>query len=104
MALAAPLGLWLFRSVGAGANFAAVALLGLATAAFGLSLDVGVARRTGSMASRVTLCSRGAVPLSAVLAVAAMGQSSLYAFAPLHATGHGQAASCRGSSASTRPG
>jgi MFS family permease len=92
IALAAPLALWLFRSVGAGANFAAVTLLGLATAAFGLSSHVGAARRTGPVARRVTLWSRGAAPLSAVLAVAAMGQSSLYAFVPLHATGHGQAA------------
>ncbi len=92
MALAAPLGLWLFRSVGAGANFAAVTLLGLATAAFGLSSHVGAARHTGPVARRVMLWSRGAAPLSAVLAVAAMGQSSLYAFVPLHATGHGQAA------------
>jgi MFS family permease len=92
MALGAPLGLWLFRSVGAGANFAAVTLLGLATAAVGLSSHVGAARRTGPVARRVTLWSRGAAPLSAVLAVAAMGQSSLYAFVPLHATGHGQAA------------
>jgi MFS family permease len=92
MALAAPLGLWLFRSVGAGANFAAVTLLGLTTAAFGLSSHVGAVPRTGPVARRVTLWSRGAAPLSAVLAVAAMGQSSLYAFVPLHATGHGQAA------------
>jgi MFS family permease len=92
IALAAPLGLWLFRSVGAGANFAAVTLLGLATAAFGLSPHVGAARRTAPVAKRVTLWSRSAAPLSAVLAVAAMGQSSLYAFVPLHATGHGQAA------------
>ena len=92
MALAAPLGLWLFRSVGAGANFAAVTLLGLAIAASGLSSHAGTARRTGPVARRVTLWSRGAAPLSAVLAVAAMGQSSIYAFVPLHATGHGQAA------------
>ena len=92
IALAAPLALWLFRSVGAGANFAAVTLLGLATAAFGLSSHVGAARRTGPVARRVTLWSWGAAPLSSVLAVAAMGQSSLYAFVPLHATGHGQAA------------
>lgn len=91
MALAAPLGLWLFRSVGAGANFAAVTLLGMATAAFVLSSHVG-ARRTGPVTRRVTLWSRGAAPLSVVIAVAAMGQSSLYAFVPLHATGHGQAA------------
>ncbi|HSC26970.1 MAG TPA: MFS transporter [Vicinamibacterales bacterium] len=91
MALAAPLGLWLFRSVGAGANFAAVTLLGMATAAFSLWSHVG-ARRTGPVTRPVTLWSRGAAPLSVVLAVAAMGQSSLYAFVPLHATSHGQAA------------
>jgi len=92
IALAAPLALWLFRSVGAGANFAAVTLLGLATAAFGLSSHVGAARRTGPVARRITLWSRDAAPLASVLALAAMGQSSLYAFVPLHATGHGQAA------------
>ncbi len=36
------------------------------------------------------LWSRGALPLSAVLVVAAMGQSALYAFLPLHATASGQ--------------
>ena len=34
MAVAAPLGLWLFREVGASANFALVTLLGLAATAF----------------------------------------------------------------------
>jgi MFS family permease len=38
----------------------------------------------------VRLWSRGATPLSLVLTVAAMGQSALYAFLPLHATAHGQ--------------
>jgi predicted MFS family arabinose efflux permease len=91
MALAAPLGLWLFRSVGVGANFALVTLLGLATAACGLSSHVGTAHRARPGAAHATLVSKAAVPLSAVLAVAAMGQSALYAFVPLHATGHGQA-------------
>jgi MFS family permease len=92
MSLAAPLGLWLFRSVGAGGNFAAVTLLGLVIAACGLSSHLGTARGAGAVVRRVTLWSQGAAPLAAVLAVAAMGQSSLYAFVPLHATEHGQAA------------
>jgi MFS family permease len=89
MAAAAPLGLWLFREVGAGANFALVTLLGLAAAALGLSPRAaadGAAPPHGA----TRLWSRGAVPLSLVLVVAAMGQSALYAFLPLHATAHGQ--------------
>jgi MFS family permease len=91
MAVAAPFGLWLFRASGAGANFFVVTLLGLATGAFALSSHVGAARPAGAPARRATLWSRGAVPLSAVLAVAAMGQSALYAFVPLHVTAQGQA-------------
>lgn len=90
MAVAAPLGLWLFREVGAGANFAMVTVLGLAAAACGLSPGSAGARRVTLALGASPLWSRGAVPLSAVLAVAAMGQSALYAFLPLHATAHGQ--------------
>jgi MFS family permease len=89
MALAAPLGLWLFRDVGPGANFAMVTALGLAAAVFGLS--PGAAPRPGARGPGSTaLWSRGAVPLSTVLVVAAMGQSVLYAFLPLHVAAGGQ--------------
>ena len=90
MAVAAPLGLWLFRELGVGANFAMVTLLGLAVAAFGFSSSTALGRRVASPRGRSPLWSRGALPLSSVLAVAAMGQSSLYTFLPLHATAHGQ--------------
>lgn len=89
MAIAAPLGLWLYRHQGVGANFAVITVLGLAAAMLGL-LPAAAARRA-PMAPRMSrLWSRGAVPLSAVLAVAAMGQSALYTFLPLHASRHGQ--------------
>jgi len=87
MAVAAPLGLWLFREVGAAANFAGVALLGLAAGAFGLSSRTAMAGAAARGGTR--LWSRGAIPLSAVLVVAAMAQSALYAFLPLHAAAHG---------------
>ena len=90
MAVAAPLGLWLFRQVGVGANFAVVTLLGLAVAAFGFSPSSASGRRVASALGTSPLWSRGALPLSSVLAVAAMGQSALYTFLPLHATAHGQ--------------
>ena len=90
MAIAAPLGLWLFREVGVSANFAVVTLLGLAIAAFGFSPSSASARRVASALGTSPLWSRGALPLSSVLAVAAMGQSVLYTFLPLHATAHGQ--------------
>lgn len=90
MAVAAPLGLWLFRDIGVAANFGMVTVLGLAALAVGLvpgaTADWPVARPPGAG----TLWSRGAVPLSSVIAVAAMGQSALYAFLPLHASAHGQ--------------
>jgi MFS family permease len=89
MALAAPVGLWLFGEVGAGANFAMVTALALAAAAFGFA--PGSAARPGARAPGASaLWSRGAVPLSAVLVIAAMGQSVLYAFLPLHVAAHGQ--------------
>lgn len=88
MAVAAPLGLWLFRSIGAGGNFALVTVLGLTAAALGLAVRAGP--RPGAGPGAVRLWSRGATPLSLVLTVAAMGQSALYAFLPLHATAHGQ--------------
>jgi hypothetical protein len=91
MALATPLGLGLFRSVGAGANFAAVTLLGLAIAAFGLSSHVGAARRRDRWRGESRCGAEAQHHCRAVLAVAAMEQSLLYAFVPLHATGHGQA-------------
>jgi MFS family permease len=90
MAVAAPLGLWLFREVGAGANFAMVTVLALATAACGLSPGSAAGRRVAPAAGAKPLWSRGALPLSVVLAVAAMGQSALYAFLPLYAATHGQ--------------
>jgi MFS family permease len=90
MAVAAPLGLWLFREVGAGANFAMVTVLGLAAAGCGVCPGSAGARRTAPALGASPLWSRGALPLSAVLAVAAMGQSALYAFLPLHTTAHGQ--------------
>jgi predicted MFS family arabinose efflux permease len=90
MAVAAPLGLWLFREVGARANFALVTLLGLAAAALGLSPSSASGRPGAPARGASPLWSRGAVPLSAVLVVAAMGQSALYAFLPLHAAAHGQ--------------
>jgi MFS family permease len=90
MAVAAPLGLWLFREVGVGANFAVVTLLGLAVAAFGFSPSSASGRRVASALGTSPLWSRGALPLSSVLTVAAMGQSALYTFLPLHATAHGQ--------------
>jgi MFS family permease len=90
MAAAAPLGLWLFRAVGAGANFALVTALGLAAGAFGLSSPALAGGRMAPAAGPAGLWSRGAVPLSLVLVLAAMGQSALYAFLPLHATAHGQ--------------
>ena len=90
MAVAAPLGLWLFREVGAGANFAMVTGLALAAAACGLLPGSAAVRRMGPAPGASPFWSRGAVPLSAVLAVAAMGQSALYAFLPLHATAHSQ--------------
>ncbi|MBM4440891.1 MAG: MFS transporter [Candidatus Rokubacteria bacterium] len=92
MAMAAPLGLWLFREVGAGATFAMVTVLGLAAAAFGFSPALASARRVAGARGASPLWSRGAVPLSLVIAIAAMGQSALYAFLPLHAAAHGQAA------------
>jgi DHA2 family multidrug resistance protein-like MFS transporter len=48
------------------------------------------ARRVAPAPGASPLWSRGAVPLSAVLVVAAMGQSVLYAFLPLYAAAHGQ--------------
>ena len=90
MAMAAPLGLWLFREVGAGATFAMVTVLGLAAAAFGFSPAFAWGRRGPRPRGGSPLWSRGAMPLSSVIAVAAMGQSVLYAFLPLHATAHGQ--------------
>jgi predicted MFS family arabinose efflux permease len=90
MAVAAPLGLWLFRAVGASANFALVTLLGGVAAAFGLLLRTAVGGRGAPARGPARLWSPGAVPLSLVLVVAAMGQSVLYAFLPLHATAHGQ--------------
>jgi len=90
MAVAAPLGLWLFREVGAGANFAMVSLLGLAAGAFGCFPGSADQRRAAPALGGSPLWSRGAVPLSVVLVVAAMGQSALYAFLPLYAAAHGQ--------------
>jgi MFS family permease len=89
MAIAAPLGLWLYRHQGVGANFAAITVLGLAAAVLGL-LPPAAARRAPTAPGMSRLWSRGAMPLSAVLAVAAMGQSALYTFLPLHASRHGQ--------------
>lgn len=90
MAVAAPLGLWLFQVAGVAANFAMVTVLGLAALAVGV-----VPRATAGWPARRssgtgTLWSRGAMPLSCVLILAAMGQSALYAFLPLHASAHGQ--------------
>ena len=90
MAAAAPLGLWLYREVGAGANFALVTLLGLVAAAFGLWLRMPAGDRAAPALGSLRLWSPGAVPLSLVLVVAAMGQSVLYAFLPLHVAAHGQ--------------
>jgi MFS family permease len=90
MAVAAPLGLWLFREVGAGANFTMVTVLALAAAACGLSPGSAAGRRVACAPSAKQLWSRSALPLSIVLAVAAMGQSALYAFLPLYATANGQ--------------
>jgi MFS family permease len=89
MALAAPLGLWLYRQVGVGANFASVTVLALAAAAVGLGSRAMASGRV-HVPGPTPLWSRGAVPLAVVLAVAAMGQSALYAFVPLHVSGHGQ--------------
>jgi MFS family permease len=86
MAVAAPLGLWLFREVGAGANFAMVTVLSLVAAAFGFSPGSAPGRRMAQAPGVSPLWSRGALPLSAVLVAAAMGQSALYAFLPLHVT------------------
>jgi MFS family permease len=91
MAVAAPLGLWLFREVGASANFALVTVLGFTAGAFGFLPGSEVRRPADPGVSGSPLWSRGAVPLSAVLVLAAMGQSALYAFLPLYATAHGQA-------------
>jgi predicted MFS family arabinose efflux permease len=90
MAVAAPVGLWLFREVGAGATFAMVTVLGLAVAACGLSPALVIDRPAAPARGASPLWSRGAVPLSAVLVGAAMGQSALYAFLPLHAAARGQ--------------
>ena len=90
MAAAAPLGLWLFREVGARANFALVTVLGLAAAALTLALRSAMGGHAPSARDPARLWSRGALPLSLVLVVAAMGQSVLYAFLPLHAAAHGQ--------------
>ncbi len=90
MAMAAPLGLWLFHAVGVRANFALVTLLGLAAAAFGLGPRSALSGGTAPARGPARLWSPNAVPLSLVLVVAAMGQSSLYAFLPLHASAHGQ--------------
>jgi len=86
MAIAAPLGLWLFRHVGVRANFTLVTMLGLGAAACGWWSPRSTA---GGRAGSSPLWSRGAVPLSIVVAIAAMGQSALYAFLPLHAADHG---------------
>src|SRR5262245_39831456 len=55
MAVAAPLGLWLFREIGAAANFALVALLGLASAGFGLSLRSAAGGHAAHALGRVSL-------------------------------------------------
>ena len=89
MAAAAPLGLWLFREVGARANFALVTVLGLAAVALALAMRSVMGGRAPSARDPARLWSRGALPLSLVLVVAAMGQSVLYAFLPLHAAAHG---------------
>jgi MFS family permease len=75
MALAAPLGLWLFRGVGAGATFAVVTVLGLATTAFGFSPAVASGRLVPHPRSASPLWSRGAVPLSSVLASQPWGRA-----------------------------
>ena len=90
MAVATPLALALFRGPGIGANFALVTALGLVAAAFGVSPRSAPGPRAARVPGATSLWSRGAVPLSAVLTVAAMGQSALYAFLPLHAAAHGQ--------------
>jgi MFS family permease len=90
MAAAAPLGLWLFRAVGPAANFALVSTLGLVAGALGLWSRSIVRSREARPAGPAGLWSRGAVPLSLVLVMAAMGQSVLYTFLPLHASAHGQ--------------
>jgi MFS family permease len=90
MAVAAPLGLWLFRAVGPGANFGMVTALALAAGACGLAPGSALGRRVATVAGGRALWSRNALPLSLVLVVAAMGQSALYAFLPLHATAGGQ--------------
>jgi MFS family permease len=90
MAVAAPLGLWLFREVGAGATFAMVTLLGLAAGVASFSPGLVAERRASPALGPRVLWSRGAVPLSVVLVIAAMGQSALYAFLPLHAAAQGQ--------------
>lgn len=89
MAVAAPLGLWLFREIGARANFALVTLLALAAGACGLLPRSPIGGHAAPTHGATRLWSRGAVPLSLVLVVAAMGQSALYAFLPLHVTAHG---------------
>jgi predicted MFS family arabinose efflux permease len=89
MVVAAPLGLWLFRHVGVGANFTMVTILGLVAAACGLGSSRSAVGRRPAPAGSSPLWSRAAVPLSIVLAVSAMGQSALYAFLPLHVTSHG---------------
>jgi MFS family permease len=90
MAVATPLALTLFRNVGIAANLALVTALALAAALFGLSRRSMPGPRDGASLSPATLWSRGAVPLSCVLTVAAMAQSTLYAFLPLYAATHGQ--------------
>jgi predicted MFS family arabinose efflux permease len=90
MAVAAPLGLWLFREVGVRANFGLVTVLGLAATVFALARHPAGEGRAASTRDRARLWSRGAVPLSLVLVLAAMGQSVLYAFLPLHAAVHKQ--------------
>jgi predicted MFS family arabinose efflux permease len=90
MAVAAPLGLWLFRHVGVGANFALVTMLGLAAAACGRwSPRSTPSGRPVPVSGAALLWSRGAMPLSIVVAISAMGQSALYAFLPLHVAAHG---------------
>jgi MFS family permease len=86
MALATPLGLWLFREVGAAATFAMAAALGLAAVAFGFSPTFASDRRIPRARGAGSLWSRGAMPLSSVIAVAAMGQSALSPCCPRRRT------------------
>jgi MFS family permease len=90
MAAAAPLGLWIYREIGARANFALVTVLGLAAVAVAFAARSVMEGRVPSARDPARLWSRGAMPLSLVLVVAAMGQSVLYSFLPLHAAAHGQ--------------